>query len=668
MDAHSYVMDHCQKLRKDGKDGIWLLGGSFVKFRLFWDGKLIGAGPFRSITTNKMVEHIFELEKISCGFHTLALMIRGEKLGVAVEVHADGVQHSDSSSGFRTLNANEIYSPVCWEKPGINSYFKGDVGPGEIFEHINGDYLPEGWTLNDFDDEKWDIPNPVGSDELVEQAEFNYSIQCQKPLSIRKLETGHFLVDFGTEAIGSIELTAAGVSLVELRLGEELHNPDTVRFQLRANVCYQELWRFAHAGQTLTHFGVRVFRYAEILNYAGDLTPGHISRIVLHAPFDDEAVQFNSSNATLNRIWDLCKYTVKATAMDLYNDCFSRERICYEADSYINLLSDFAVNPAAPVGRRTVDYLSSHTTWPCEWLQMLIPIFHEYYMYTADLEMVRKHYDALVANASFIHLLTDGLVRQFPLEIIVDWPEIFRDGCESDGDYVAIPNLLLYGNLRKLSFLAGELGLVADAEKFNFLAGEVYVALNDVFFDHSTGLYVDRRHSGHSSLHTNVWALWNHAVPEEYRQGVVDFVAARGMACGVYTSQFVLEVLFENGHVSRAMDLILGRGKNSWNTMIDMGATITTECWEPGQKQNMSWAHPWGSAPANIIVRYLCGIGPLEPGKIGPRHHPLETGDLSFTLKYKEFIVNSKNCPGLAGTNCCRQGVSFIRTSHVATN
>lgn len=252
---------------------------------------------------------------------------------------------------------------------------------------------------------------------------------------------------------------------------------------------------------------------------------------------------------------------------------------------------------------------------------------------------------ALAAGSSFIHLLDNGLVKQFPLEIIIDWPEIFRDDCEGEGDYVAIPNMLIYGNLRKLGFLARELGLIADAEKFDSLAGTVYGAVNGAFFDKSAGLYVDNRSSTHSSLHTNVWALWNHAVPEKYRQNVADFIAAKGMACGVYTSQFVLDVLFDNGHAARALDLILSREENSWSTMIDMGATITTESWHYRQKQNMSWAHPWGSAPANIIVRHLCGIGPLAPGKIGRRSRPLEIGDLTFTLKYQDLTVNSKNHP-----------------------
>ena len=48
-DPHDYQKTFCMSLRKsgDGKhkyDGDWLLGNSYVKFRVFLDGKFIGSG------------------------------------------------------------------------------------------------------------------------------------------------------------------------------------------------------------------------------------------------------------------------------------------------------------------------------------------------------------------------------------------------------------------------------------------------------------------------------------------------------------------------------------------------------------------------------------------------------------------------------------------------
>ena len=48
-DFHRYLREFCQPLRGDGNDGNWLVVWSFLMFRLYFDGKLIGIGPFRPL-------------------------------------------------------------------------------------------------------------------------------------------------------------------------------------------------------------------------------------------------------------------------------------------------------------------------------------------------------------------------------------------------------------------------------------------------------------------------------------------------------------------------------------------------------------------------------------------------------------------------------------------
>ena len=61
---------------------------------------------------------------------------------------------------------------------------------------------------------------------------------------------------------------------------------------------------------------------------------------------DDFSSEFTSSDTILNQIWDLCKYTIKATSFaGLYIDG-DRERIPYEADAIINQLSHYCVDGA----------------------------------------------------------------------------------------------------------------------------------------------------------------------------------------------------------------------------------------------------------------------------------------------------------------------------------
>ena len=51
-----------------------------------------------------------------------------------------------------------------------------------------------------------------------------------------------------------------------------------------------------------------------------------------------------------------------------------------------------------------------------------------------------------------------------------------------------------------------------------------------------------------------------------------------------------------------------------WWNMIQSGSTITWEAWDLKYKNNLDWNHAWGTAPANIVARFLLGVRPLEPG------------------------------------------------------
>ena len=47
--------------------------------------------------------------------------------------------------------------------------------------------------------------------------------------------------------------------------------------------------------------------------------------------------------------------------------------------------------------------------------------------------------------------------------------------------------------------------------------------------------------------------------------------------------------------------------------MLAQGATTTMEVWTTADKPNLSWSHPWCSAPANAVPRLLMGVTPITP-------------------------------------------------------
>ena len=289
------------------------------------------------------------------------------------------------------------------------------------------------------------------------------------------------------------------------------------------------------------------------------------------------------------------------------------------------------------LARRNLEYQINHPTWPCEWRLLTIPLFYEYLMHSGDYETVEKYYSRLVDECSFHHLLEDGLVPEFPLVMLIDWPRVFYAEYEM-GSHCTVPNAYAYNALVKLAEIAKFLGKTADMDRYSALAAEMKIAFNEQLFDTEQGLYRDNINSNHCSFHATMFALCFDLVPEERVQHCLDFIIDQGMVCSLFAAQFYLEALCKHDRSDVAIKLITSTGTNSWLKMIEDGATITTEIWDPTQNDYgycCSWAHPWGASPANIISRYIFGLRPTKPGWkefcFEPQPGNLEYGTLTIS-------------------------------------
>jgi alpha-L-rhamnosidase len=218
------------------------------------------------------------------------------------------------------------------------------------------------------------------------------------------------------------------------------------------------------------------FRYCEIENMRIPLTGWSVFQKAYHYRFNDMASDFTCSDTILNQVWDLCKYTVRATSFcGLYIDG-DRKRIPYEADSLINQLSHYAVDNEYSMARNTNEYFMTHPTWPTEWILQTAMLFYYDYLYTGDPAPLVKNYEPL-KNKTLMGLerddglistksdkLTGKLMKElgFPdttqrIRDIVDWPEGERDGYQMVAVNTVV-NSFYYKNLILMSEIAGFLG------------------------------------------------------------------------------------------------------------------------------------------------------------------------------------------------------------------
>lgn len=656
-DPHSYAITHWQSLPSKYPYDNWLVGGSFLKYRVFINGVLAAVGPFRSIKDGvpALMQHDVS-PLLRPGTNVLAVVSRGEARGFALSLELGfGTERRTirSSSTWRQRDANSVFRPVCWECPAIDQFSKGGPSPGEYPEHLDGLAYPQGWKDAGFDDSDW---SPAKSSGLaVDECEISqtppYALTRCQPVSIVELSPGNYLADFGRAVFGGIELTGPATGgAVELRLAEELLPDGHARFQLRTENCFQEIWNFAPDSEPLSHFGTRMFRYAEVSGWRGTFDANRISAVALGMPFDESRSDFGCADERLEQVWNLCKTTIATTTADVFTDCLTRERLAYEADAYVTMLTQFNVEGSTATARRTLDYLVNHPSWPCEWWQFFIPLFKEYLLHSGDFDFVDGHYNFLSQQTTFHHLMVDGLIREFPRETIVDWPESERDGYEF-GNGNAVPNAFAHWDILELAELADFLGREAEADQFRDQAALLKEGFNCQLFNPETGLYVDSLGSSHSSFHANLYALRFGLVPDERRSGCLEFVKRRGMAGSVFTAQFLLETLFINDEADLAIGLMTSNGRRSWLEMIRQGAVATTESWLDRPKPNLSWAHPWGSSPANVIARHLFGIRPTSPGwktfEFDPRPGSLERGHLHITTPRGPIRASFSNHDGI---------------------
>lgn len=506
--------------------------------------------------------------------------------------------------------------------------------------------------------------------KLVRVAKFDGQLRetWQSTQEITSLPGGAMLYDFGQDAFGQIELTLFSETdeCAIIKLGECLipngdidRNPGGTRRYRELKV---ELEKGMHTYKPVIpkderntgssailmpeEIGeVMPFRYCEV---ESKYRPEAVRRIMITCPFNDETSYFHCDNDTLNNVWDLCKYSIKATSFTGYYIDGDRERIPYEADALINQLCHYSTDAQYDVARRTFEHLLKAPTWPTEWIMQMDMIAYNDYLFTGNTELIRKHYDELVAH-TLMALRNDstGLIttrsgqtedflksigRKDKISDIVDWPHsgilglAKGEGGEDDGyeytDFNTVVNAYHYKAVASLAEMADAVGKKEDAKRFRKYCSQLKRDINRQLLDQERGIYVDGIGTTHSSLHANMFALAFGLVPEKYKASVADFIVGRGMRCSVYGAQFLLEALYEAGRADEALKLMTSDSDRSWINMLREGSTITMEAWGNKFKPNQDWNHAWGAAPANIIPMRLMGIQPLKPDFVSIRIHP----------------------------------------------
>lgn len=535
---------------------------------------------------------------------------------------------------------------------------------------------------------------------LVDYATARYPIQKQDiyPVRIKSISNSSWFVDFGKAAFAQLRLTLEGKTAADtvlVHLGEAQKEDrinrtpgGTIRYSVyqlvlkpgwntyqivlnpdKRNTGPQAVLMPDYIGE------VTPFRYCEIEGYSSPLTKNQVVQQIAFYPFDETESHFTSSDTVLNQVWELCKYSMKATSfLGVFVDG-DRERIPYEADAYINQLGFYGVVRDYSIGRYSHEYLIKRPTWPTEWILQSVLMAWNDYLYTGNTESLRHFYTDLKAKGLLPLADESGLIStrtgkvtpdvlesihfKGTLKDIVDWPQSGilglgkKEPGETDGfvfqDVNTVVNAYHYQAVSQLAQIAKVLNQTADEKQFAAQAQKLQVVFNEKLLDKKRGVYFDGIGTDHASLHANMFPLTFGLVPEKYVGKVNSFVQSRGLACSVYGSQFLMDAVYDGHNADYGLQLLSSTDERSWYNMIRVGSTISLEAWDNKYKPNQDWNHAWGAAPANIIPRKLMGIEPLEPGfgkiRIKPQPGDLVSAEIKTPTIRGDVRLSFKNKP-----------------------
>lgn len=608
-------------------------------YRMWLNGHFVGIGPTFPINGETRYD----------GFDVTRYLVSGRDNFIGVIAYALEDQRFMAQLDVMYEDGTLVHFGTNGEwlaKVGNNIFLDSPSVGSHVYElpaeYIDAAEYPRGMSEVGYDDIDWagaKIKQPF--DELRAAPIDKPELHEWKAVDKWKTDDGRLILDFGRAVAGGIRMAAYSSTPTNLviRYGEVLNDDRTVKYRLSAYNTYQDIWHFEpnklKVPLSARTWGLRVFRYVEIL--AGD-DDGIIDALYdsdtavmarsLIYPFNGGDKDFTSSDETLNRVWNLCRQTIEGLNVNMYVDSWTRERIPYEADAWLQQRAHLALDNAPALGEYSVDFLLSNRTWPTEWPMYLVIAVYNAWVQTGSLRQARNHWDQIVAMLPNDYLDDEtGLIVKDPGESshtdgdLVDWPPAERDGFEF-GRVNTVVNALAAYAYRYASRLASALGKGEESRKYFRVVSRLNKAINERLWDEKTGAYVDGLDSGadgeqlgHCSEHASAFVLAGCRVPAERIPRVVEFLHGKGMACSVYVAAILLEGLYKAGAGAYANELIAAtKGERTWQHMIDQGAGATMEAWSLDLKSNTTYSHPWACSPAYLLPRYMVGVHPLEPG------------------------------------------------------
>ena len=634
-----------------------------ARYLLWVNGKYVERGPARFQPNGPEYDSVNLDSKLQAGENVLALLVVGNLSGGKVMRHAPGltaVLEVDGQEVART-DASWKWSDKTRFRKVTASW--ANLGDTEIDARVeDGD-----WTQVNYTDTGWQPAVACSSQAwghltarriplLREKfVPYTFAGNAKLPVTLHAGQKLEFDAGRMVQAYPVLELSADEGAEIKLE-------PFGVKYIAKAG---------AQSHFTIDSCGVM---RGAIVVAKGNVTVTGFKLMERLYPYDRLGA-FQSSDAFLNQLWEMCVRSCEVLSEDSYVDCADRERVEWMDDTPpgFDITRTVMAGPAGADGkpvfsdprllgelvRRTAltlqpeGWVKAHTCSDrydihakmedraCDWVAGI----RLYYEATGDAARVREIWPAVVAQMNyFLQRRTErGLVSAR------DWVVWGNPLGYITGQTTTL-NAFVYRALADSAFLAGAIGEKSDATRFSNAADELAKNINTVLWDGKTGGYYSGYFSGTdlaathasrralklpltngltpSTLHANVFALDQGVVPPARRDQVIATMLnqmgpKKDVGSGIMTAYYIFKQLYALDQ-PRYDNLVLNLVRERWQPMVSSPLECSWESYGGGSK-----AHIYGMYPGYFLSANVLGVrrdGPVAERKLLIEPH---LGDLT---------------------------------------
>ncbi len=395
-----------------------------------------------------------------------------------------------------------------------------------------------------------------------------------------------------------------------------------------------------------------------------------LSLIAPWYPIEKEGT-FVTSNEGLNKVYDVCKHTLKICRQSIHLDSTKHQELLactgdYNIESLMTLFCFGDMRLAEFDLMRTADWLYAndgvmfHTTYSLIWVQML----HDIYMIMGRKSILFYCKDALSKLLERFDTYKDakGIIYNPPDFMFVDWTVI--DGFSMHHPPKALGQTVLNAfyynaliNAIKIYSYIDENNL---AEELKIKAERFKTEFNRTFFDKEKKLYFDglgtpyggEKHylpanvdKKYFSKYPNILASLYGLADEELAKDILDRIIFDESLQDIqpYFMHYLLDAVRKYNMFDKYGMKLLER----WIPVVEECDKGLAEGWiSPEEGYSFDHSHAWGGTPAYQMPMALTGLEILEPGmkklKFTPNLYGLDYAHIIIPTEFGDIVFNAE--------------------------